>query len=110
MLNPEKVFGANGLSVITEIKLQETGILFDKSENPIKIIPNPAKDEFLLVLPDKNFGACHLEIYRIDGQFVNSSRIISQETKIDISNFSRGVYILKIEMDDAVFTRRFVKN
>ena len=108
--NPDKVFGANGLSAVTGIKLSETGISSDNSVSQIQIIPNPAKDEFLLVLPDNDFGACHLEIYRIDGQFVNSTMITNQETKIDISHFSKGVYMLKIEMDDEVFTKRLVKN
>jgi len=108
--NPDKVFGANGLSAVAGIKLSETGISSDNSESQIQIIPNPAKDEFLLVLPHGDFENCHLEIFRIDGQFVRNIRVTNRETKVDISSFSRGVYILKIEMDDVVFTKRLVKN
>ncbi len=109
MPNADKVFGANGLSVIAGIKLSETGISSDKSGSQVQIIPNPAKEEFLLVLPKGNFENCHLEIYRIDGQFVRNIRVTNRETKVDISHFSRGVYMLKIEMDNAVFTKRLVK-
>jgi spore germination protein YaaH len=107
--NPEPVFATNGLSAISEIKVSATGVGISEVQNQIQIIPNPASEEFLLVLPAKDFSTARLEIFRADGQFIQTKTLTSKETRVDISNLSTGVYIVKVEMDGQRFTKRLVK-
>jgi len=107
---PDKVFTANGLSAISEIKATGTGVGMLDDEMQIQIIPNPAKDAFMLVLPDSEFEQCTMKMYRVDGQIVAVNSTFKTETIINISSLSPGIYILKIELDNSVFIKRIVKN
>jgi PKD repeat protein len=109
MPNTETVFATNGLSAISGIKMSAIGKTISGAQDQIRIIPNPAKDEFLLVLPAKDFSKARLEIYRADGQFIQTKTLTTKETRVDINNLTAGVYLLKVEIDGRQFTKRLVK-
>ncbi len=108
--NAEAVFATNGLSAISEIKMSATGINQVGTENQIQIIPNPAKDEFLLVFDQDIAAQGLLSIYKLDGQKVGVEPILSKQTKVDISLLPSGVYLLQIEINKSLFTKRLIKN
>jgi hypothetical protein len=110
MPNPVPIFTTNGLSAINGIKLSGIRVSSKIDETQIQILPNPAKDEFLLVLPDGEFKDCTMKIYTIEGQIVNINRVNNKESIINISNLSQGVYILKVEIGKEIFTKRLVKD
>jgi large repetitive protein len=110
MPNPYSLFVDNGLSAIKEFKLLPTGIEPIVNWQTVMIIPNPAKDEFTLVLPGGDFEKGLLKIYRVDGQFVKQESITEVQSKVDISKLNSGVFILSIEIDGNTFTKRLIKH
>ncbi len=74
------------------------------------IIPNPAKDEFMLALGAEDFTECTLTIFKLDGQKAGIKQITENNTKINISHLSTGVYILNIEIDGNFFNKCLVKH
>lgn len=108
--NSEPVFVTNGLSAFSKIQVSTSGISDYSFAGNIQIIPNPAKDEFTLVLPNEDFKECVLEIYRVDGQFVKQESITLKQTKVDIAQLNSGIFILKIEIDGKTFTKRLIKH
>lgn len=69
------------------------------SEEFIKIgfrmYPNPAIDN-LTISYDKFDNDTKIDIYTITGKLIKSKSIISSKIKIDLSKFSKGLYLIKI--------------
>lgn len=107
--NYDQLFVDNGLSVVSKVEMITTGLNATSLESQIKIVPNPAKNEFTLHLPDRDYASASVEIFKIDGQPMVNSQIVGREQKFDISQLPSGVYILQIVIEKEQFTRRLVK-
>jgi len=73
--------------------------------NAISISPNPATDFINIELPSSN-TTFSSEIYSITGQLV----LKSNESRLDISNLNSGIYMLRVQTDNGVASRRIIKN
>jgi ligand-binding sensor domain-containing protein len=91
----------NGVSKLT---LPNTGIE-NVSNGSMKIYPNPAKD-FLHI--DQVNHPVQLGIYDITGNKLISQKLSGQSNVADIRTLSPGVYILKIEEEGQVVTRKVI--
>ena len=109
MPNPEKMFVNNGLSAIASIKVSTSGISDNHDELNIQIIPNPAKDEFMLSIASKISQAGMLKIFSLDGQEVAFETIENENTKIGIHHLESGIYILQIEMNGNTVNKKLLK-
>lgn len=68
----------------------------------ISILPNPTKG--VVKIDSKDFKS--VEVWSITGKCI----LTSNYNTIDISNQANGVYFVKIETKDGIFTRRILKN
>ncbi|MGK0234613.1 MAG: hypothetical protein ACI9EK_001139 [Psychroserpens sp.] len=68
--------------------------------------PNPAKD-IINLSAAKNIDK--IEIYTPLGQQVKSINLNSNSAKVNVSGLSKGVYLVKTFIEDAVGTYKFVK-
>jgi len=76
----------------------------------IKLYPNPAK-EILNIEMDKNTLPENYTIYNNLGQVLANKKVNSiSDLKINTSNLSAGVYIIKINKDGQDVSLRFIKN
>lgn len=75
----------------------------------IKLYPNPSNS--ILNITAQNAGTNGtIEIYSIVGKKVLSQKLeLSEATKIDVSDWDSGVYLVKISSDTGEETKRFVK-
>ena len=81
-------------------KTQLTTNVFNyKNENTINIFPNPAKDK--IQIQSLGFNIETLEIFNVLGENVYSASGLKQQTlnEIDLSNFKKGIYFVKIYGD-----------
>ena len=80
-----------------------------KDEN-IKITPNPFKELIAVELSDMLVNNCKIEIFNLLGQLVHKQLILNNTTNIDMSEYHKGVYLLKFFKDDKiVMTEKLVK-
>ncbi len=77
---------------------------FDSSK--IQITPNPTTGLLSIVLPE--FETAHLEIRSLNGQLL-LNQTIQEETKLDLSKFSNGIFLILIQTEDQVWLERIVK-
>jgi lysyl endopeptidase len=85
-------FGAlNMKSFCIDSNLTVNELFFD---NQILIYPNPASTEITIDM--KNLNPYKIEMMSIIGQSVYSTTEVSNLTKVDVSNFSKGMYLVKI--------------
>ena len=69
------------------------------------VFPNPATDKITINAPAKS----DIEIINIRGQIVKKMTINDNNKDIDISNLSKGVYIIKIVTNKEIMTKKFIK-
>ena len=80
--------------------------IYEVSTAQISIFPNPAGDYFQIVgLKDE---ASRVEVYSLDGKLIINRPYISD--KVDISNLSKGVYIIKLYSGYKTHVLRFIKD
>ncbi len=86
---------------------------FDNSLN-MSLYPNPANDQVILQLNSTENYTAELSIDNIDGKRVYSTLInidnVTSITKINTSNFPRGMYLVKLQSGNAVKTEKLVIN
>lgn len=77
------------------------------SQSTIQLFPNPATDELNITMTRAT--TAHLEILNYMGATVLSQKIEQNDTKLDISYLSSGVYIVNVNIDGHLTTQKFVK-
>lgn len=78
----------------------------DFANNGFSISPNPASSRLFLQIPN-GLNKINIEIFDVLGKKVYDNGYLS--APIDISDWSKGVYLVKVSTSDKVHTKRFVK-
>jgi hypothetical protein len=86
----------------TGIKEVTSGFQEYDPSNEIHLFPNPAEDKINIVHIDPSYSISNIKIYDNLGSIVYDG----SEINIDVSQFSSGIYILRIDK----YVKRFVKN
>ena len=73
---------------------------------PLTVYPNPAADQ-VVVMTGSNQPS-QMQIFTIDGRLVQS-QTIAGEAVIDLSNYSGGVYIVRVHDRSGIRTAKMVK-
>lgn len=77
--------------------------------NQIQLYPNPSENVLNISIPELQ-ALDSLLIYNAIGQLIENKDIVnSSNLSIDISNYSKGVYFIKIIKDNTSKTIRFIK-
>ena len=69
----------------------------------VKIFPNPVKKSLYISVDSSNYN---IEIYSLIGQLVMA---VSNVDEVDVSSFTKGVYLIKISNENSTTTKRFIK-
>lgn len=78
----------------------------DYNLSSVKIYPNPIKDNYLNV---KTNTALSIEIYNVLGTNVLTSKVDSYNKTINVSNLSKGVYLVKLSSENSSVTKKLVR-
>ena len=72
------------------------------------IFPNPASDRFTVEKQPAALGRWMLKIYNHTGSLVHKATIVENTTPIDVSGFSKGLYLLVMSSGERSFTYKLV--
>lgn len=73
------------------------------------IYPNPSDTRVTFSLSNEKIK--NIIIYSLDGRVVFTTQVMNNAYEADITNYPRGVYLVKINTDqNNVFTEKFIKN
>jgi len=93
----------------TVLVVNSVGIDESEAVN-FKLYPNPAQNNVTIDLPDNKMNIS-IEVIDLQGRTVyNKTFIHSEDFEINTSNFSRGIYFLKITNDRSVSSKKFILN
>ncbi|MDX5349062.1 MAG: T9SS type A sorting domain-containing protein, partial [Hymenobacteraceae bacterium] len=79
----------------------------------LQLYPNPVTDKAMLTYELKKPAQVKISLLNLMGQEVKQVKDISegaglQETAIQLTGLSTGMYLVKIQVDDAVLMKRLV--
>ena len=81
----------------------------DLYQTSLQIIPNPTHD--YITVSDAEHQLSSLEIYSLSGKLLLKENILSKNSKINLSNFSNGIYLFKITYQEGVTAyQKVIKN
>jgi len=78
----------------------------DAKQDRIKMFPNPANGNEVTILSNQDIIA---EVYDILGKKVTVQNISSNQSKLNISDLTKGVYIVKLNSEVGTQTKRLIK-
>lgn len=84
----------------------------DFFEDKITIKPNPSSGLFTISL-DKNISLNSIEVYDISGKLIKNSVFMTDSQNIitlDLTDVSQGVYFIKINSKEGIYSKRLIKN
>jgi hypothetical protein len=92
--------------VLIDLESSVTSGLDKSTADKLKIYPNPTKDKlYISQLNEKS----RIEIYNLQGNLILQQNEIIQDSSIDVSDFQKGVYIVKIISNNVVKATSFIK-
>jgi hypothetical protein len=75
----------------------------------LNIYPNPATSSVTFEFPaSPTFKNAELSILTITGQVVNQTSIQNLQTTIDVSGYSKGLYLFKVQTGDEVVVKKVI--
>lgn len=72
----------------------------------VKLFPNPANGNEVTILSNDDILA---EVYDVLGKKVKVQNISANQTKLNISGLSKGVYLIKLQSDKGNTTKKLIK-
>ncbi|MFZ4399584.1 MAG: T9SS type A sorting domain-containing protein [Bacteroidales bacterium] len=87
-------------------------VIYNQNElnRNIQIYPNPASDKLCINLqPTNELNNTTISIFNIQGQLLLNETVNTKKTEIDISQFARGIYVLKISNNNTLYFSKFIK-
>jgi len=96
-----KIDTAGNAVWVNDIKIREIGV---------DIFPNPTSSQLNITLNSPNKTIYQLQIKDLQGKQILQKQINAKQTKLDVSNLSKGIYILEGSTNTGEsFSRKFVK-
>ncbi|MFT5823297.1 MAG: hypothetical protein ACI8ZM_004558 [Crocinitomix sp.] len=74
----------------------------------VNVYPNPADEQFILEIVSDQFLNSTYSIYDVLGKKMSEGQVLQTTKTIDVSNWERGIYLLKISAGDQVVTVKVV--
>ena len=110
----ENTSGYNQLNQTVDIGSVTSNKTLVEKQNDIIVYPNPT-DGYLFIKSDNWFGPVSVSTLNIPGKMVDRKNIeglgqIGTEIMIDISDYTSGIYFLKINQNHSIWTTKIIKN
>ncbi len=103
---PHADMGMKGIIVVEDIPSNVQKLAANAS---VSIYPNPGNGRFEISLNDLAFSYQNdLQIYNAAGQLLHHSIMKNAKQQVDLSNQPAGIYFLRMKMNEATITRRFI--
>lgn len=83
------------------------GVMQSQAKNMISIYPNPVRD--LLNIHAGSMEIHRVEISSISGQILQSFNMDQTTFQLNLSYFQKGIYVITIQSQDFVTTRKIIK-
>lgn len=77
------------------------------SSSTLNVYPNPASGK-VTVKTNESTGSFHYAVLSLDGKVITQGEIAGNQLDFDASQFSDGIYLIRIQGDNSSFTHKLV--
>jgi len=102
-------YGIPDFGAALDVVLGVTDVTEPKAYKDYQILPNPASELAVLVLP-KEVSNVEVTIFDILGKQISTKRMSNQVNNLPISTLRKGVYIIQINDGTSIVTQKFIKS
>jgi len=88
--------------------IQQTAGIESLNKDRVSIWPNPATSMINIKLSDSHTSKSEINLYDSLGRIIASELTLSNEHVIDVTDFPKGLYILKIHNNGEVYTEKIL--
>ncbi|MCH2228727.1 MAG: T9SS type A sorting domain-containing protein [Crocinitomicaceae bacterium] len=81
--------------------------LYELNESPLNVFPNPFNDELTINGLNEN-DILFIDLYQIDGRYLSLVEIENNRS-VNLSQISKGEYILKVNLNGRIYSKRVSK-
>lgn len=81
----------------------------DYNIDKISIFANSNRNE-IFITSDSRLNNYELNIYNISGKIISKEKIRNKNTRVDISNLHRGIYIAELTTEKGKILKKFIKS
>lgn len=100
--------GNSAYSNIASGSTLTTAIATSKDENTLSIFPNPSNGRFVLTFDgEENIGR-QLTIFNAHGESISSQAILQLSQQIDLTSYTKGIYLLNIREGETSRTQKIM--
>lgn len=106
-------YGDSTTSETVQVNILITGINAAQTQNTVTMYPNPASERLYVNIANSSNSAAQISILDLNGKtlmFKNTVFINDGVSEIDVSGFSSGIYILRVENGTEVQNLKLVIN
>ena len=82
----------------------------DSSSNSIEVFPNPANKELNISLNNSKNEKATIEFYNLEGKLIKQFSTNKNYSSINISELNKGIYIIKINVLDKLYSKKLIIN
>jgi hypothetical protein len=109
IFNDETEIRKGNQIIISYEKIDNTDIstLAQKNEFSIAVYPNPSEDEFYF--NPEEYNSKSWLVYDMNGKIVKQSSMSEKTGVIDLSNFTEGIYLLRVITPKNVLTQKLIR-
>ena len=79
-----------------------------KQDFEFNLFPNPATNSFTLKIDNSQQEPVFLQIINSNGEIIDQKNNIQSTLSIDVSNYSKGIYFVKIHSNQFVSTKKLI--
>jgi hypothetical protein len=76
--------------------------------NVFKIMPNPANTTVTVQFSENNTGVTNIDVYDVVGKLILHKSTSGNQLKMNVSNFRKGIYIIKVKQGNNVNYEKLV--
>jgi hypothetical protein len=73
-----------------------------------KVYPNPTSGFLNISIPSSVEGTIDLRLLDVAGNLIQTSTIVAGQNQLDVSSLANGVYLLEMNTDKGLFSRRLI--
>ncbi len=92
---------AGGLSFFNSINASQVGVGELLNEEDVSIFPNPSSDKITISIKDNSYSEMTVRCYDVLGKIVFEKNTFNKIIDINVSQFSKGMYVIQLHSKDA---------
>lgn len=100
---------AGGIAFFNSTNVSQVGVEELFNEDNITIFPNPAFDKINITIKDNSYQEIAIKCFDVLGKVVFEKNTFNKLIDIDVSQFSKGIYFIRIQKLGEYYSKTIIK-